>query len=107
MRPAKVYAVAAPKAPVARTALSVQSSSQAKAVRSRPQFLGAQRLQERWQSRPIGTSTLRTRHDLHIQIVGRGRSAVLVSEEEWRAIQESLNLLSIQGMRESIHEGLE
>jgi antitoxin YefM len=31
---------------------------------------------------------------------------VLVSEEEWRAIQETVDLLSIPGMRESIREGL-
>jgi prevent-host-death family protein len=41
-----------------------------------------------------------------IQIIGRRRSAVLVSEEDWRAVQETLYLLSIPGMRESIREGL-
>jgi PHD/YefM family antitoxin component YafN of YafNO toxin-antitoxin module len=29
-----------------------------------------------------------------------------VSEDDWRAIQETLHLLSIPGMRESILEGL-
>ena len=33
-------------------------------------------------------------------------NAVLVAEEDWRAIQESLYLLSVSGMRESIQEGL-
>ena len=41
-----------------------------------------------------------------IQIVGKRSSAVLVSEEDWRAIQETLYLTSIPGMRESIQEGL-
>ena len=41
-----------------------------------------------------------------IQIVGKRNSAVLVSEEDWRAIQETLYLESIPGMRESIREGL-
>jgi prevent-host-death family protein len=41
-----------------------------------------------------------------IQIVGKRNSAVLVSEEDWRAIQETLYLTSIPGMRESIQEGI-
>jgi antitoxin YefM len=41
-----------------------------------------------------------------IQIVGKRNSAVLVSEEDWRAIQETLFLSSIPEMRESIREGL-
>ncbi len=35
----------------------------------------------------------------------RGR-AVLISEDDWRSIQETLYLLNIPGMRESIREGL-
>jgi antitoxin YefM len=31
---------------------------------------------------------------------------VLIAEEDWRAIQETLYLLSIPGMRESIRRGL-
>ncbi len=42
-----------------------------------------------------------------ILIAGRRAKAVLVAEEDWRAIQETLYLLSIPGMRESIREGLE
>ena len=42
-----------------------------------------------------------------IQIVGKRHSAVLVSEDDWRAIQETLYLVSIPGMRESIKIGLE
>jgi prevent-host-death family protein len=41
-----------------------------------------------------------------IQIVGKRSSAVLISEEDWRAIQETLFLTSIPGMRESIQDGL-
>lgn len=41
-----------------------------------------------------------------IQIAGRRHSAVLVSEEDWRAVQETLYLASIPGMRESICKGL-
>ena len=41
-----------------------------------------------------------------VQIAGKRNSAVLVSEEDWRAIQETLYLTSIPGMRESIQQGL-
>ena len=41
-----------------------------------------------------------------VQIAGERHSAVLVSEEDWRAIQETLYLTSVPGMRESIIEGL-
>lgn len=41
-----------------------------------------------------------------VQITGKRANAVLVSEDDWRAIQETLYLLSIPGMRESIREGL-
>jgi prevent-host-death family protein len=41
-----------------------------------------------------------------IQISGRRHNAVLVSEEDWRAIQETLYLASIRGMRESIRAGM-
>ncbi len=41
-----------------------------------------------------------------IRIVGKSSSAVLVSEEDWRAIEETLYLTSIPGMRESIKKGL-
>ena len=39
-------------------------------------------------------------------ITGKRSNAVLVSEEDWRSIQETLYLLSIPGMRESIIDGL-
>ncbi len=42
-----------------------------------------------------------------IEITRFNNSAVLVAQEDWSAIQESLYLLSVRGMRESINEGLE
>ena len=41
-----------------------------------------------------------------VQITGRRSSAVLVGEDDWRAVQETLHLVSIPGMRESILEGM-
>ena len=41
-----------------------------------------------------------------VHIMGKRNSAVLVADEDWRAIQETLYLVSIPGMRESIQEGL-
>ena len=41
-----------------------------------------------------------------VQITGKRSSAVLIGEEDWRAIQETLYLLSIPGMRESIRKGM-
>ena len=41
-----------------------------------------------------------------IQITGKRGSAVLVSEDDWRAVQETLYLVSIPGMRESIIDGM-
>ncbi len=41
-----------------------------------------------------------------IHIAGKRTSAVLLSTEDWEAIQETLYLLSIPGMRESIKEGM-
>jgi prevent-host-death family protein len=37
-----------------------------------------------------------------IMIAGKRNSAVLVSEEDWKTIQETMFLLSIPGMRKSI-----
>ena len=41
-----------------------------------------------------------------VLISGRGVASVLVSSEDWRAIQETLDLLAVPGMRESVREGL-
>lgn len=40
-------------------------------------------------------------------ITGKRNNAILLSEQDWTAIQETLYLLSIPGMRESIKEGME
>ena len=42
-----------------------------------------------------------------ITITGRRGNAVLIAEQDWNAINETLFLLSIPGMRESIREGME
>jgi len=44
----------------------------------------------------------------HIPIVitGNQRNAVLLAEDDWNAIQETLYLVSIPGMRDSILEGM-
>jgi antitoxin YefM len=41
-----------------------------------------------------------------IIITSKKGNAVLISEDDWRAIQETLYFLNIPGMRESIKEGL-
>jgi prevent-host-death family protein len=42
-----------------------------------------------------------------VRITGKRNNAVLVSEEDWAAVQETVYLLSIPGMRESIREGMD
>ena len=41
-----------------------------------------------------------------VVITGKRGSAVLVSAEDWDAMQETLYLLSVPGMRESIKAGM-
>lgn len=41
-----------------------------------------------------------------IQILGKHNNAVLISESDWAAIQETLYLSNIPGMHESIKKGL-
>ena len=41
-----------------------------------------------------------------VKILKQTGNAILVSEEVWRGMTETLNLLSIPGMRESIGSGL-
>ncbi|HAE39836.1 MAG TPA: type II toxin-antitoxin system prevent-host-death family antitoxin [Candidatus Riflebacteria bacterium] len=41
-----------------------------------------------------------------IVITGKRGNAVLISEEDWNSIEETLYLLSLPGMRESIKKGL-
>jgi len=47
-------------------------------------------------------------YDSHepVHITGKRHSAVLVAEEDWKSIQETLMLTSIPGMRESIKDGM-
>jgi antitoxin YefM len=41
-----------------------------------------------------------------IHITGKNSSAVLVGEDDWRSIEETLYLLAIPGMRDSIVDGM-
>lgn len=41
-----------------------------------------------------------------VLITGKRNNAVLLSEDDWRAIEDTLYLLSVPGMRESIVEGM-
>ena len=41
-----------------------------------------------------------------IHITGKRSHGVLVAEEDWRAIQETLHLLAIPRMRDSIRRGM-
>ncbi|EAZ92316.1 type II toxin-antitoxin system Phd/YefM family antitoxin [Crocosphaera chwakensis] len=41
-----------------------------------------------------------------VTITGKNSNAVLVSEEDWKSLQETLYLKSIPGMWESIEEGI-
>ena len=41
-----------------------------------------------------------------VHITGKRTTAVLIAAEDWQAIQETLFVLSVPGMRESIREGM-
>ena len=41
-----------------------------------------------------------------VRITGRRGTAVLVSEDDWRALQATLNLVSVPGLRESVRRGM-
>lgn len=41
-----------------------------------------------------------------VLITGKRGNAVIISEDDWRSIQETIYLLNIPGMRDSIREGL-
>ena len=41
-----------------------------------------------------------------IAITGKRHDAVLLSAQDWQVIQETLYLLAVPGMRESIKEGM-
>jgi prevent-host-death family protein len=42
-----------------------------------------------------------------IRITGKRNNVVLISEEDWASVQETMYLLSVPGMRESIKEGMD
>ena len=42
-----------------------------------------------------------------VVITGKRGNAVLLAEDDWNAISETLHLLSVPGMRESIVEGMQ
>jgi len=42
-----------------------------------------------------------------ILITGKRNNAVLISEKDWASVQETMYLLSVPGMRESIREGMD
>ena len=41
-----------------------------------------------------------------IHITGKRGGAILISEDDWSSVQETLYLLSVPGMRESILKGM-
>ena len=41
-----------------------------------------------------------------VQITGKRSNAALLCQDDWRAIKETLHLVSIPGMRDSILEGM-
>ncbi len=49
--------------------------------------------------------TAATSHE-PIQITGKRHNAILIAEDDWRSIKETLYLLSIPEMRKSIQKGL-
>ena len=42
-----------------------------------------------------------------VVITGKRGNAVLLAEDDWNAINETLHLLSVPGMRESIIDGMQ
>jgi len=48
---------------------------------------------------------VRSEHE-PIEIRGQDSAAILLSEDDWRSILETLYLVSIPGMRESVRQGL-
>ena len=42
-----------------------------------------------------------------VVITGKRGNAVLLAEDDWKAINETLHLISVPGMRESILEGMQ
>lgn len=46
-------------------------------------------------------------HHEPVIITGKRNNAVLISEEDWKSIKETLFLLSMPGVREAIKKGVE
>jgi antitoxin YefM len=42
-----------------------------------------------------------------VKITGKRGNAVIIGEDDWRAVEETLYLLSVPGMRESILKGMQ
>ena len=42
-----------------------------------------------------------------VTITGKKGNAILIAEDDWSAVNETLALLSVKGVRESIYEGLQ
>jgi prevent-host-death family protein len=45
-------------------------------------------------------------HHEPVLITGKRNNAVLIGEQDWKSIQETIYLLSVPGMKESIIEGM-
>lgn len=45
-------------------------------------------------------------HHEPVLITGKRNNAVLIGEADWKSLQETLYLLSVPGMRESVVEGM-
>lgn len=41
-----------------------------------------------------------------VLITGKRHNAILIAEDDWKSVQETLYLLSVPGMRESIRDGI-
>ncbi len=41
-----------------------------------------------------------------VMITGKRGNAVIIGEDDWKAVEETLYLLSVPGMRESIIQGM-
>ena len=54
---------------------------------------------------PVLVENAITKHE-PVLIAGKNNNAILVAESDWRAINETLHLLSAPGMRDAIQKGL-
>ena len=42
-----------------------------------------------------------------ILITGKGSNAILIAEEDWRAVEDTLYLLSVPGLSQSVRDGID